>query len=241
MEPEVNIFNNSTELSRRAADEFVRLAKSAVKNGNRFAVVLSGGSTPRLLYRLLASEYREKIQWSSVHLFWGDERYVPHDDPQSNYLMVKEALLDHIEIPRENIHPMPVHFSDPEAAARSYETDLKAFFHDGNCRFDLLLLGLGTDGHTASLFPGSPVLREQERWVRTAIAPPGMPSSMRLTLTLPVINNALNVWFLVSGAEKKSVARSILYGTNDAENHYPAAMVKPEGRLVWMVEKNAID
>ena len=158
VKPEMHVFPDVNELSLRVAEAVVRTVNVAVRSTGRCSLVLSGGSTPRTLYGLLASRFREQILWTHVHLFWGDERYVPPGDAHSNYRMARETLLDHVPCPAANVHPMPTHFSDPDAAARDYEETLRIYFSGGRSEFDLLLLGLGPEGHTASLFPGSPAL-----------------------------------------------------------------------------------
>ncbi|MGH7752826.1 MAG: 6-phosphogluconolactonase, partial [Gemmatimonadales bacterium] len=171
------------------------------------------------------------------HFFWGDERYVPPDDPRSNCRMAKEAWLDRIAVPPENVHPMPTNFLDPDEAARRYETTLRRHFPAPWPRFDLILLGMGADGHTASLFPRSPALEERERWVVSVRAP--VEPSVRLTLTLPVINQAAAVWFLVSGEDKAEALRKVL--TDEAAVEAPpAARVRPvQGALIWWVDSPA--
>ncbi len=148
-----------------------------------------------------------RTPWERVHLFWGDERYVPHDDPASNYRMARESLIAHVPIPAENVHPMPTDLPQPEKAAEAYEAELRRFFGTGAPGFDLQLLGLGVEGHTASLFPGSPALEEKERWVAAVVAPAKPPQ--RLTLTLPVLNQGRNTLFLVTGADKRPIVAAL--------------------------------
>jgi 6-phosphogluconolactonase len=234
---DVRICADVNELSLRAAEALVARVNDAVRATGRCSVALSGGSTPRTLYRLLASQFREQIPWRQVHVFWGDERYVPPDDPRSNYRMAKEAVLDHVPCPVENIHPMPTYFPTPDLAARECERTLKSYFAEETPRFDLVLLGLGEDGHTASLFPGSPALAERRRWVvdvQTQADPP-----LRLTLTFPVLTRAATTYFLVAGSSKKQALHHILAGNADP-NVYPAAGVRLEhGRLIWWVDRAA--
>jgi 6-phosphogluconolactonase len=172
-----------------------------------------------------------------VHVFWGDERYVLPRDPDSNYRMAKEALLDHVPCPSENVHPMPTHFGSPDAAAREYERTLRSYFATDSPRFDLILLGLGEEGHTASLFPGSPALEERTRWVvavNTHARPP-----LRLTLTLPALTRAANIHVLVAGSTKAHALRHVLTGIPDP-NTYPAAGLRfTEGTLIWWVDREA--
>ena len=223
------------EHSRRVANAMAAIIDDAVRRRDRCAVVLSGGNTPRTLYGLLASEFRERLPWSRIHIFWGDERYVPADSPDSNYRMARETLLDHIPCPPANIHPMPTAIDPPEAAAAAYAETLHDYFGDDRPRFDLVLLGLGADGHTASLFPGSAALAERTRWVVATTAPAKPPR--RLTLTLPILNEAANLFVLVAGSDKADALRHVQSGTADP-NIYPAAGLQPtDGHLMWWVAR----
>ena len=171
------------------------------------AFVLSGGSTPRTLYQLLGLRYKDEVPWPRVHVFWADERYVPHDHPLSNYRMAKDTLLDTVDIPATHVHPMPTHFADPHMAARDYETTLADYFSGAPPVFDVVLLGIGEDGHTASVFAGSPAITA-ERVVMAVTAPAEPPT--RLTLTLPVIASARRIGVLVAGASKAAALASAL-------------------------------
>src|SRR5918994_2807823 len=204
------------ELSRQSAERFSQLALQSVESAGRITVALSGGSTPQHLYSLLASpDYKAQIPWSNVELFWGDERCVPPDHPESNFRMAQEALLSKIKIPSENIHRMRGE-QESQAAAAEYEKELQKIFglNSGALpRFDLILLGIGEDGHTASLFPNSDALNETKHLV---VAPfVAKLNSYRLSLTLPVLNNAANVWFLVMGTSKADAVKQALSGTSD--------------------------
>ncbi len=237
---EIIVCRDEDELNRKAAAQFIALADDAIARSGRFTVALSGGSTPKALYSLLASpEYRNLVDWSRVHLFWGDERSVPPHHPDSNFRMVREALLDKIQIPNENIHRMPGERAPAEAAA-AYEAEIKNCFGvkpGGWPRFDLIFLGLGEDGHTASLFPGTDAANERAHLV--AVVYVQRLQSYRLTLTLPVINAAAQVTFLVSGESKAAIVREILLA-DGASCSYPAAKVRPsEGRLTWMIDADA--
>jgi len=235
--PDVRVFPEINKLSLRAADAAVSTINDAVRRHGKCSVALSGGSTPQTLYRLLASQFRDQIPWAHVHVFWGDERYVPISDRDSNYRMAKSTLLDHVPCPPTNIYPMPTHFTDPNAAARDYEATLQGYFGTDWPHFDLILLGLGEEGHTASLFPKSPALAETAHSVVAVTAPADPPS--RLTLTLPAINRASNVYFLVTGSTKAHALHEILSGTVTS-NMYPAAGVHPsDGTLVWWVDHEA--
>ncbi|MFQ5664404.1 MAG: 6-phosphogluconolactonase [Terriglobia bacterium] len=221
-------------LSREAARRVVAAVEA--QRPWPFCVALAGGSTPRQLYELLASgEWRHRIPWDQLHFFWGDERLVPHDHRQSNYRMVREALLKHVPVPQQNIHPVPTQAS-LEATARAYEQELRAHFGHrwGVPGFDLILLGLGADGHTASLFPGAPALEDKQHLV-VAHRPAGYELA-RVTLTLPVLNHARRVFFLVSGASKALALRDAFEGTGQR----PAQRVAPKkGELVWLVDSAA--
>ena len=241
-EREIIICRDVDELNRKAAEQFVALAGAANARRGRFAVALSGGSTPTALYALLVSaEYRNRLDWSRVHLFWGDERCVPPDHPESNFRMVQESLLSKVEIRRENIHRMAGE-KDPQAAAADYENELRRFFsppQDGVPRFDLIYLGLGEDGHTASLFPGTAALSENQNWVTIAYV--GRLQAHRLTLTLPVINAAAQITFLVSGKSKRAIVKQLL-GADVDSSILPAAKVSPtDGRLTWLITQDAAE
>jgi 6-phosphogluconolactonase len=237
VKPDVRICVDVNDLSLRAAETAVRAIDDAVRGHGRCSLVLSGGSTPRALYGLLASEFRDQIRWTHVHMFWGDERYVLPDNPDSNYRMAKEALLDHVPCPAANIHPMPAHFPSPDAAAQDYERTLRRYFGTDSPHFDLVLLGLGEEGHTASLFPGSPALEERTRWVvavKTHAKPP-----LRLTLTLPALTRAASIYVLVAGSKKADALHHVLTEIPDP-NTYPAAGLRlTEGTLIWWVDREA--
>ena len=237
---EIIVCRDVDKLNRKAAAQFIALANHASARSGRFAAALSGGSTPKALYTLLASpEYRDRVDWSGIHVFWGDERCVPPDHPESNFRMTREALLDRISIPEENIHRMPGEI-EPGQAAADYEAELQKFFilAAGELpRFDLIFLGLGEDGHTASLFPGSAALDDQDRRVATAYV--DKLQAHRLTLTLPVINAAAQVTFLVAGQNKAVIVNELL-GSDGTATNYPAAQVKPlDGRSTWLIAADA--
>jgi 6-phosphogluconolactonase len=213
------------------------MTAAALATTGDFRVSLSGGSTPKTLYGLLASdEFRGRFPWGRVSWYWGDERFVPYDHFDSNYRMTREAMLAKAPVPRENIHPIPTDGS-PEDAARRYERTLQESYgattlDPARPLFDLTLLGLGTDGHTASLLPGEPVLNERQRWV--AAVSRGRPE-VRITLTFPVIESSRRVAFLVAGREKAAIFRSIRTG----ESQVPAARIRPVGELIWFVDQAA--
>jgi 6-phosphogluconolactonase len=215
-------------LTQRAAGWLLAAARA---QEGIFAVALSGGATPRRLYEVLAEPpYRDAFPWPRVHLFWGDERFVPHDDSLSNYRMVREALLSRTPIPDANIHAVPTEGLTPDAAAAAYERELKSFY--GAARldparplFDVVLLGLGPDGHTASLFPGSAVLGERDRWVAAVV---GAKSEARITLTYPALESSRRTAFLVAGSEK----RAILARYRAGDDALPAVRLRPAGTLI---------
>ncbi len=234
----LQIYPDQESLSQAAAGLFVRLATNCVQARGRFSVVLSGGATPRRTYELLAQPpFRDRVTWSRIHVFWGDERCVPLDDPRSNAGMAREALLKRVPIPQVQIHPMLCGPS-PEAAALAYEEALRSWFA-GPPRFDLIFLGLGVDGHTASLFPGEARLLEGERWV-AAVHPPGRDLP-RITLTPVIINQAEVVAFLVAGADKAAILKETLQGPGEPRR-LPAQLIKPlTGEIYWLVDQSAAD
>jgi 6-phosphogluconolactonase len=235
--PDVRVCADSFDLSRQAAEAAVGTIDNAVRTAGTCSIALSGGSTPRTLHRLLASEFRARIPWANVQVFWGDERYVPPEDPRSNYRMAKETLLDHVPCPPANIHPMPTRFPTADVAARDYEQTLRKHFVGEWPRFDLVLLGIGDDGHTASLFPGSLALAERTRWVVTARAP--VEPHVRLTLTLPALARAAAVYVLVVGASKAEALRRVLVGAGDWIK-YPASGIRLGAEsVVWWADRDA--
>ena len=233
----IQVYNDLEALSQAAAELFTVQSRQASMICGRFSVALSGGETPRRTYELLASPpYRERIHWNEVHIFWSDERYVPEDDSRSNARMARETLLDHVPIPPENIHPICCD-SSPQEAARDYEIMLKQFFSTSNPNFHLILLGLGSNGHIASLFPHTHVLNEKEKWVSDVFVKElGM---YRITFTAPFINQASQVVFLVSGTEKAQVLENVLEGSYQPR-HLPAQLIRPDGKHpLWLVDKAA--
>ena len=233
----IRIFNDLEGLSQAAAELFTELAGDAIAQHGRFSVALSGGNTPRRLHELLASKpYRDQIPWQSVHVFWGDERCVPPDDPRSNFRMARETLLNLVPIPSENIHPMRGELP-PNEAAIQYEAQLRAFFGNQMPVFNLILLGLGDNAHTASLFPHTSVLMETKRWVSEVYVPE--LDMDRITLTAPVINNAEEVVFLVSGTGKALALQQVTEGAYHPQE-YPAQLIRPNDRHpIWLVDKAA--
>ncbi len=233
----IGIYNDYEALSHAAAGMFVQQVRQATQEKGWFSVALAGGHTPRRTYELLADPtFGNRVPWRQVHIFWGDERCVPHGDERSNTRMVRRALLDHVPVPTAQIHPIACGGAADEAA-QEYEADLKAFFGDNPPQFDLIFLGLGENGHTASLFPHTPVLDEQERWVQAVhVAEQDMD---RVTLTAPLINQAAAVVFLVSGESKAAVVKEVLEGGRHA-HRLPAQLIRPApGELHWLLDREA--
>jgi 6-phosphogluconolactonase len=234
----VSILPTAEEVARAVAERFVETANSAIAERGKFAVALAGGSTPKRAYEVLASpEFHDRVDWSSVYIFFGDERTVPPDDPQSNYRMAREAMLDALPIPADHIFRMKGE-ADPETAAREYEQRMRFFFPSSDWpRLDLVLLGMGEDGHTASLFPNTTALSERSRWVVNNRV--DKLRTNRLTLTLPAINRAASVLFAATGAPKADVLKAVLNPASEADK-LPASMIQPvNGRLEWSVDRQA--
>ena len=240
---DVHISANSEELARFAAEQFVRLAIEAQRERGLFTVALAGGSTPKTLYVLLASEqesYRAQLDFGMIHFFWGDERHVPPDHPDSNYRMASEAMLSKVPVPLENVHRIKSEMADAEEAARDYEQVLEKFFKLENGqlpRFDLVVLGMGSDGHTASIFPDSDVINEKRRLV---VAPwVEKLRSYRITLTPPVLNKAASTIVLVSGAKKAEILHKVLEGEYRPQC-FPVQLISPtEDGLLWLADREA--
>lgn len=232
----LRVFDDLESLSRAAAAYFIQVATDAIAARGRFLVALNGGGTPKRLFQLLASE-PDEMDWSRAHVFWGDERCVPPDDAESSYALAKELLLDHVPVPAENIHRVRTEQEQTEAAT-DYARTLQRFASAPLAwpRFDLVLLGMGDDGHTASLFPGSPV-DVTEPVIAVSADYQGRPAR-RITLTPSVFNSARNVMFLVSGKSKADALKHVLKA--DDPLHYPAARIHPsEGTTMWMVDEAA--
>jgi 6-phosphogluconolactonase len=238
MKPEIRIFKNLEELSRAAAELFVKEAAKATAERNRFLVALNGGSTPNRLFQLLATEFREKVDWTKVHVFWGDERCVPPDDSGSSYRQARETLLSQVPIPDSNVHRVKGELG-PLEASKNYSFVLKEFASPplGWPRFDLVYLGMGEDGHTASLFPGSPM----------DVSEPTMPVTAhyqdrpanRVSLTPVVFNTARMTAFMATGEKKAQTLSEVLSGRYNPEL-YPAQRIEPkEGRLIWLADEDA--
>jgi len=242
-------FNNIGEASIAVYEQIVDIANSAVSAKGFCTIVLAGGKTPQKTYELLSKPSRtEQMPWQQSHFFWGDERWLASKHPDSNFFMAHNALFSKVHIPPQNVHQIPTGHQTPEIGAEMYEKHLRDFFHSKPLTesikvsenrtfpsFDLILLGMGTDGHTASLFPSSKFLEEKEKWVTAVEGSEGSPPVPRITLTLPVLNQAKNILFLISGNEKKKILDTILDKPEEAEKLYPAAHVKPRGNLIWVI------
>jgi 6-phosphogluconolactonase len=237
----VHVFADAEAVSQAAAQEFVRCARQAVAARGRFRAALSGGSTPQRLYQLLAEPpHRDQVDWAKVDLFWGDERAVPPDHKDSNYRMTREALLDHVPIPPSQVHRIEAERPDRDQAARDYQTTIaRAFGVDPASpppSFDVILLGMGPDGHTASLFPHTAALSETARWVVVNYVPKF--ATDRVTLTLPILNRAHEVLFLVAGADKAVPLAEVLQGPPDPQR-LPSQSIRPAGQLLFYVDGQA--
>jgi len=222
-------------LARKGAELFLKSAVSAVNQRGRFSVALSGGSTPRPMNRLLAHQpYISEIPWKDTHVFMVDDRVVPFEDTDSNYGTAQRDFLDHVPVPSENLHPMPV-YDKPETGADLYEEELKSFFIKRSPIFDLILLGIGADGHTASMFPGDRNAHASERWVIHVKG--GNPNVHRISLTFNVINQGRCLALLISGSNKAPLLKALL---ENPQNDYPANLVYPvSGELIWLVDQAA--
>lgn len=233
---EWRVFDTAEAVAEHAAEWLCALARS---RDREVAICLSGGSTPQRLYQRLASApVASRMPWNRIQWFWGDERFVPHDDPASNYRMAYDALFSRIPISKERIHPIPTEDLSPEQAAESYQSLLQNYYGDNRLDanrsiFDVTMLGVGEDGHTASLFPGNSSLQEDRQWVLPVL---GATSQTRITLTYPVLNSSSNLAFVATGANKKSILARIRAG----DMTLPAALVRPVGRLYWFVDQPAL-
>lgn len=235
----VATYPDSDTLSHQAAQFTIRIAAESLVTHGRFMIALAGGSTPKKLYALLASEpYRDQLDWALVEVFWSDERCVPPDDSESNFRMAQETLLSKVPIPASQIHRMPADQSDHEAASQAYITEMRHSFGTGGIPgFDLIQLGMGPEGHTASLFPHQPSLHERERLVLPVTTPKPPPD--RLTFTPPLLNAARHVLFLVTGNEKADAVQAVLEGEYNPDE-YPAQIVHPtSGEVTWMLDTAA--
>lgn len=235
----IEILPDLAEVVTRSRDLIVERLQQAIAERGIATIALSGGSTPKPLYEQLATE---SLPWEQIHLFWGDERYVPYDHPDSNYRMVKQAWIDRVPLPSENIHPMPTQLADPVDAAIQHEADLRIFFKTrfANAKpaewpaLDVILLGMGDDAHTASLFPGTTALQVHDRWI-TVGEKSGQP---RLTFTVPMINAARSVIFMLAGANKQAALQQVFAAQAD-DLMYPSRLIQPQGELWWVMDQAA--
>jgi 6-phosphogluconolactonase len=231
------VYKDIEELSQATAKLIMEAAQSAAKERGKFSIVLSGGNTPRRLFEILAERpYREQMPWRKTHVFWGDERCVPADDERNNAHMARQILLNQVPIPDEQIHPIASTLP-PIKAAEEYQNTLEEYFFGYSPAFDFILLGLGENGHTASLFPETPVLDEKRHWVSEVYEP--SLQMWRVTLTAPILNQARKIVFLVNGANKAQVLKQVIHGAR-RPNQLPAQLIQPQtGELLWLVDQAA--
>ena len=234
---QLHIFENNAELSLEVAEWMTEMIESKLTMQDRFTLALSGGSTPQKLNALLAAEpYASRIDWTKLHIFWGDERFVPIEDDRSNAKMAFDTLLDFVSVPMEQIHVMRTDI-DPALAAFEYEQVLHRYFDETESSFDLVLLGMGDDAHTLSLFPGSPAVTEKELWTTAFFLQ--SQDMFRITLTYPIVNRSEAIAFLTTGKNKATALKHVLEGNYEPEK-YPSQLIKPtKGDLHWFVDKEA--
>lgn len=234
---EIRIFNNMQQMADFAVGQWAEISNSEVENKGYFSVALSGGKTPETFFRRLSAE--KGLPWGKTHVFMVDERFVPYESEENNYHMINRTLLRHVNISPKNIHPILTSEISPETAAERYEQDIISYCRTVRTRlprFDLLLLGIGEDGHTASLFPGSPSLKETGHFA-VSVCPPDPLKRERITVTFPIINNAQNIFFMAEGANKARIIKEVV---EDKNPMLPAALVRPsEGKLVFLLDENA--
>jgi 6-phosphogluconolactonase len=235
----IRVVQDPAALAVEAAERFVALAAAAIQAHGRFRVALSGGSTPRAMHQYLAEHHRDDVDWANVEVFWGDERFVPLDHPDSCYRMARETLLDHVHILAANIYPMPTVGSTPEECASAYAETLTAVFGTDLPRFDLIFLGMGPDGHTASLFPGHPeVVAPTDALVAPVYNSPKPPPT-RVTFTYRLLNNAAQIIFLAGGSDKAATLRDVLEGPANRVQLPSQGVVPTNGQLTWLVDQAA--
>ncbi len=232
-----HISKTEDELSLIAAESITALIEKVLKEQDRFTIALSGGNTPRKLYQQLATPaFFNRIPWHQLHFFWGDERVVPYEDERNNARMAQEQLLQHVPVIKEQVHMIRTDL-DPHQSAQEYENILRDYFGESIHSFDLVLLGLGDDGHTLSLFPGYENIHEKEKWVMAYFL--AEQNMFRITLTTPIVNRALNTFFLVAGGSKAVPLQHVMYGIHDPDL-YPAQLIQPyTGRCEWYVDQQA--
>jgi 6-phosphogluconolactonase len=242
--PDVRVFPDLHKASQALAERLVDAARDVLAAKGRFALALSGGKTPRYLYTFLARECSSEISWERVHLFWSDERCVSQESEDSNFAMAYKALISEVPLPSPNIHRIPAEINPPEKAAGNYERMIREFFkpeEEDSFLFDAMILGVGEDGHTASLFPGNSALVEKSHWVLAVNAPSSFSPQKRITLTLPLINRSRSIFFLASGAKKREVVGGILKNPETARSLYPAAMIHPLGSVSWYIDREILN
>ena len=234
---EIKVFKDATELSHALAEWMVMYVDSVLKKQERFTIALSGGSTPQKLHTVLASSpYKKKIKWNKIHIFWGDERAVPFDDERNNARMAYETLLNHVPVATGHVHMMRTDI-DPAISAKEYEKVLQKYFSHTSHSFDLVLLGMGDDAHTLSLFPGSPISKEKGGWVKAFYL--HAQNMYRITLTPEIVNRSASVVFLATGKNKAIPLRNVLTQPYNPDL-YPSQLIKPaEGLLYWFVDEQA--
>ncbi len=234
----IEIFADATQLGKAAAEFIIKLAQDSVTARGRFTIALSGGSTPELLFTLLAdSDYKERLPWDKTFVFWGDERYVPATDIRNNAFVAQNFLLSKVSIPASHIFPVPVYIQPATGAAKAYELLLKTFFGNQLPQFDLIMLGIGENAHTASLFPHTPVIHEQYEWISAVYV--DEVKMDRVTMTAPLINNAHNILFMATGQGKAEVIKTVLTAPYQPDQ-YPAQLISPvHGNLYWFLDQNA--
>lgn len=234
--PQIRVYSSRVAAAQALSAAFVRAAERALAGRDRFTVALAGGNSPREAYQMIANEYASDVDWLRTHVFWGDERMVPPHDPQSNAHMAREALLNHVPIPSNHIHRIMGEHA-PEEAAAAYNDELQHHFRGSTPRFDLILLGMGADGHVASMFPGTAALNETKRYAVANHVP--SLDAWRVTLTLPVINNASQVIIYVLGEDKGAMIKHVLGETVPEGEIVPAQLVNPLGELMWILDEAA--
>ncbi len=240
-------FNSYERMAAAAAETIAKHAAEEIKEKGYFTIVLSGGNSPRMIYEKLAQEpLKSAVDWEKVFIFWGDERYVEKTNNDSNYRMADSAFVSKVTVPENNVFPIPVEEESPEKAAEVYEDTLRNFFKDGEKKelkgsfpvFDLILLGVGADGHTASLFPGNVALNEKKKWVVRVKAHARVTLRDRITMTMPVLSNGKKVMFIIGGQGKGEILKSIFRGPKKVKKQYPAGMLNEEGPgSVWYIDK----
>jgi len=237
---QISVLSTASDLESEAAEKIVAIAQAQIAAKDSFLLVLAGGTTPKGLYQLLAQEpFRSQIAWEKVHIFWSDERFVPFEHPENNYRLAHETLLQHVPIPATQIHPIPTASADPQTAAQTYQQLVKQALKDNQNSFDLVILGMGEDGHTAALFPYHAALYVSNDCLVLAIANAPKPPSQRVSLTLGALNRAANIFLLVTGEAKAATLHEVWYGPDEPQR-LPVQALKPsKGEVLWLVDMAA--